>query len=94
MEWVIPDPATSLAPWRLYNIGNSNPVELMDYISAIEKAIGKEAKKNYLQMQPGDVPATSSNVQALMDDFLFKPDTLVEEGVKRFVDWYRAYYKT
>ena len=94
MEWVIPDPATSLAPWRLYNIGNSNPVELMDYISAIEKAIGKEAKKNYLPLQPGDVPATSANTEALMDDFLFKPNTPVEVGVKRFVEWYRLYYKT
>ena len=84
-----PDPATSLAPWRLYNIGNSNPVELMDYISAIEKTLGKKAKKNFMSLQPGDVPATSANVQELLDDFLFKSDTPVEEGVKRFVEWYR-----
>ena len=95
-EWngASPDPATSMAPWRLYNIGNSKPVRLMDYISAIEKVIGKEAKKNYLPLQPGDIPATSANTQALMDDFLFKPDTPVEEGVKQFVDWYWEYYKT
>jgi len=87
-----PDPATSKAPWRVYNIGNSNPVELMDYIKAIEKALDMEAKKNYLPMQAGDVPATSADVQALIDDVGFKPDTPVKEGVRRFVEWYRDYY--
>jgi len=87
-----PDPATSKAPWRVYNIGNSSPVELMDYIKAIEKALGMTAEKNFMPMQDGDVPATSADVQALMDDVGFKPDTAVEEGVKRFVDWYRDYY--
>lgn len=87
-----PDPATSKAPWRVYNIGNSSPVELMDYISAIEKALGMEAKKNFLPLQAGDVPATSANVEALINDIGFKPDTSVEVGVKRFVDWYREYY--
>jgi UDP-glucuronate 4-epimerase len=89
-----PDPGTSKAPWRVYNIGNSSPVELMDYISAIEKALGMEAKKNFLPLQAGDVPATSANVEALINDVGFKPDTPVEEGVKNFVDWYRSYYTT
>ena len=88
-----PDPATSKAPWRVYNIGNSSPVELMDYIKAIEKALGMEAEKNFMPLQAGDVPATSADVQALIDDVGFKPDTSVEEGVRRFVDWYRDYYK-
>ncbi len=87
-----PDPASSKAPWRVYNIGNSNPVELMDYIRAIEKALGMEAEKNFMPMQAGDVPATSADVQALMDDVGFKPDTPVEEGVRRFVEWYQGYY--
>ncbi|MDQ6956575.1 MAG: NAD-dependent epimerase, partial [Mariprofundaceae bacterium] len=87
-----PDPASSKAPWRVYNIGNSSPVELMDYIQAIEKALGMEAKKNFMPMQAGDVPATSADVQALIDDVGFKPDTSVEEGVRRFVKWYRGYY--
>jgi len=88
-----PDPASSKAPWRVYNIGNSSPVELMDYIKAIENALGIEAKKNFMPMQDGDVPATSADVQALMDDMGFKPDMPVAEGVGRFVDWYRGYYK-
>jgi UDP-glucuronate 4-epimerase len=88
-----PDPGTSKVPWRVYNIGNSSPVELMDYISAIENALGMEAKKNFLPLQDGDVPETSADVQALIDDVGFKPDTPVEEGVRRFVDWYRDYYK-
>ncbi len=87
-----PDPASSRAPWRLYNIGNSNPVELMDYISALEKALGMEAKKNFLPMQAGDVPATSADVNALMEDVGFKPDTAIEVGIQRFVDWYKSYY--
>ena len=88
-----PDPASSKAPWRVYNIGNSSPVELMDYIKAIEKALGMEAEKNFMPMQAGDVPATSADVQALMDDVGFKPDTPVEEGVRRFVEWYQGYYE-
>jgi len=87
-----PDPASSKAPWRIYNIGNSSPVELMDYIKAIEKALGMEAEKNFMPLQAGDVPATSADVQALIDDVGFKPDTPVEEGVRRFVEWYRGYY--
>jgi len=88
-----PDPATSKAPWRVYNIGNSSPIELMDYIGAVEKALGMEAKKNFLPMQAGDVPATSANVEALMNDVGFKPNTPVELGVKNFVDWYKGYYQ-
>ncbi len=88
-----PDPATSKAPWRLYNIGNSAPIALMDFIAAIEKSLGKEAKKNFLPMQPGDVPATSADVSALMHDVGFKPDTPVELGVDEFVQWYLKYYK-
>jgi len=93
-EGISPDSATSKAPWRVYNIGNSSPVELMDYIKAIEKALDMEAEKNFMPLQAGDVPATSADVQALMDDVGFKPDTLVEEGVKKFVDWYQDYYSS
>ena len=95
LKWngMSPDPATSKAPWRVYNIGNSSPVELMDYIKAIEKALGMTAKKNFMPLQAGDVPATSADVQALIDDVGFKPDTNVEDGVKRFVNWYREYYQ-
>ncbi len=88
-----PDPASSKAAWRIYNIGNSKPIALMDFIAAIETALGMQAKKNFMPMQAGDVVATSADVQALMDDVGFKPDTAVAEGVKRFVDWYRDYYK-
>jgi len=88
-----PDPASSKAPWRIYNIGNSQPIALMDFIKAIEDALGIEAKKNFLPMQAGDVVATSADVQALMDDVGFKPNTDLADGVKRFVDWYRGYYK-
>jgi len=87
-----PDPASSKAPWRIYNIGNSQPIALMDFIQAIEDALGIEAKKNFLPMQAGDVVATSADVQALMDDVGFKPDTSVSHGIKQFVDWYRSYY--
>lgn len=88
-----PDSGTSYAPFRIYNIGNNSPVELLDYIKAIEKAVDKEAKKNMLPLQPGDVPATYANVDDLMNDVGFKPETSVEEGVQRFVDWYRDYYQ-
>jgi UDP-glucuronate 4-epimerase len=88
-----PDSATSSAPYRLYNIGNSAPVKLMDYISAIEKALGKVSKKNLLPMQAGDVPATFADIFALERDVGFKPATSVEMGVGRFVQWFRDYYK-
>jgi len=94
-EWngVTPDSGTSKAPWRVYNIGNSSPVELMDYIGAIEKALGMEAKKNFMPMQDGDVPATYADVEDLVRDVGYKPNTPVEEGVARFVEWYRGYYQ-
>jgi len=88
-----PDPGTSKVPWKVYNIGNSSPVELMDYIGAIEKALGMEAKKNFMPLQDGDVPATYANVEDLVRDVGYKPDTEVEEGVARFVAWYRDYYQ-
>ncbi|HBT3580449.1 TPA: NAD-dependent epimerase [Klebsiella pneumoniae] len=86
-------PATSSAPFRVYNIGNSSPVELMDYITALEEALGMEAKKNMMPMQPGDVLETSAETQPLYDIVGFKPQTTVKEGVKNFVDWYKEYYK-
>jgi UDP-glucuronate 4-epimerase len=88
-----PDPSRSKAPYRVYNIGNNSPVGLMEFIEAIEKALGREAKKNFLAMQPGDVPATWADVKDLVEDFGYKPVMTVEEGVKRFVEWYVAYYK-
>ena len=88
-----PDPATSLAPWRVYNIGNSSPVELIDYIDAIENALGKKAIKKLLPLQPGDVPDTYANVDDLVQQFNYKPATTVQDGIQRFVDWYRNYYK-
>ncbi|MBB3323945.1 MULTISPECIES: NAD-dependent epimerase [Atlantibacter] len=93
-EWTVEEgsPATSSAPYRVYNIGNSSPVALMDYISALEKALGKEAIKNMLPMQPGDVLATSADTQALYEVIGFKPHTSVEEGVQQFVDWYKKFY--
>ncbi len=87
-----PDPGTSRAPWRIYNIGNSQPVELMHYVEVIEDCLGKKAEKNLLPMQPGDVPDTYADVTALTEDVGYKPDTSIEEGVERFVEWYRGYY--
>ena len=88
-----PDPGTSLSPWRVYNIGNNSPVELMDYIAALEKALGKTAKKNFLPLQDGDVPDTYANVEDLAEQFHYKPETSVEDGINRFVIWYRDYFK-
>jgi UDP-glucuronate 4-epimerase len=87
-----PDPSVSTAPYRIYNIGNNQPIELMRFIEVLEQCLGMEAKKNLLPMQPGDVPTTYADVSDLMADVGFKPDTSIEIGVKRFVDWYRAYY--
>jgi UDP-glucuronate 4-epimerase len=87
-----PDPASSPAPYRIYNIGNNNPVQLMDFIQAIEEHTGKEASKNFMPMQPGDVPKTWADVEDLMEDFGYKPQTDIKEGVKRFVEWFRQYY--
>ena len=88
-----PDPGTSLAPWRVYNIGNNNPVELVDYIAAIEKALGKTAIREMLPLQAGDVPDTYANVDDLVDQLHYKPETRVEDGIARFVTWYREYFK-
>ena len=87
-----PDPATSRAPYRIYNIGNNNPVALMHLIGTLEQALGRTAVKNMLPMQLGDVPATYADVQALEQDVGFAPKTSIETGVARFVEWYRAYY--
>jgi UDP-glucuronate 4-epimerase len=87
-----PDPGTSRAPYRIYNIGNSQPVELMDYIGAIESCLGKKAEMNLLPLQPGDVPDTYADVSDLITDTGYKPDTQVETGIANFVDWYREYY--
>ena len=87
-----PDPGTSLSPYRIYNIGNSSPVELNHYIEVIEECVGKKAIKNLLPLQPGDVPDTYADVQALTDDTGYKPDTPVEVGVRRFIDWFVDYY--
>ncbi len=88
-----PNSATSSAPYRLYNIGNHQPVELLRMIERLERALGKTARKNFLPMQPGDVPATYADVQDLIDDVGFKPDTPIEAGIRKFVEWYRSYYK-
>ena len=88
-----PDPGTSKAPWRVYNIGNNSPVELMDYIAALEKALGKKADMKLLPMQAGDVPDTYANVDDLVEQFHYKPATSIENGIARFVVWYRDYFK-
>lgn len=87
-----PDPGTSVAPYRVYNIGNNSPVELLDFIEAIEKELGMKAQKNLMPLQPGDVPATYANVDDLINDHGFKPQTTIEEGVRNFLSWYRRYY--
>lgn len=87
-----PDPGTSLAPYRIYNIGNNNPVKLNDFIEAIEDSLGKKAIREYLPMQPGDVPRTCADVTDLMNDVGFRPNTPVREGIGKFVQWYREYY--
>ena len=87
-----PDPGTSAAPWRVYNIGNSNPVPLLRYIEVLEECLGKKAKMNLLPMQPGDVPDTYADIEALKHDIGYSPKTPVEVGVKHFVDWYLDYY--
>lgn len=88
-----PDPGSSKAPWRVYNIGNQQPVELLDFIELLEKSLGKTVEKEMLPMQPGDVPDTYADVSALVDDVGYKPNTPIEEGVTRFVEWYRDYYR-
>ncbi|WP_349431050.1 NAD-dependent epimerase [Methylomarinum sp. Ch1-1] len=88
-----PDPGTSRAPWRVYNIGNQKPVELLDYIHTLEKFLGRSAEKELLPLQPGDVPDTYADVEALIADVDYRPSTTIEQGIERFVDWYRDYYQ-
>lgn len=88
-----PDPATSQAPYRIFNIGNNQPVELMHYIAALEKCLGRKAEIEFLPMQPGDVPSTMADVSELAEATGFRPATTVEEGISRFVKWYREYYR-
>lgn len=94
LEWSSdnPDPGTSNAPWRVYNIGNNRPVNLMDYIGSLERALGKEASKEFLPLQPGDVPDTWANVDDLVAQFDYKPNTSVEQGVTNFATWFKDYY--
>ncbi|MCF7970301.1 MAG: NAD-dependent epimerase [Methylococcaceae bacterium] len=87
-----PDPGTSKAPWRVYNIGNQSPVELMDYIETLEKFLGKKAEKVLLPLQPGDVPDTYADVDALVQDVGYKPNTTIKQGIEKFVAWYNSYY--
>ena len=87
-----PNPSTSRAPYRLYNIGNQRPIPLLHYIEVLEQCLGRKAQKNLLPLQPGDVPDTVADVEALTRDVGYRPSTPVEEGVKQFVEWYRAYY--
>ncbi len=88
-----PDPSSSHAPWKIYNIGNNRPVELIRYIEVLEECLGKKAQKNLLPMQPGDVPATYADIGDLVRDTGFHPSTTLEEGIPKFVEWYRNYYR-
>ena len=88
-----PDPGTSYAPYRIYNIGNNNPENLMRFIAVLEKALGREAQKIFLDMQAGDVPSTYADIDDLYDAVGFKPRTGIEEGISRFIEWYKSYYK-
>ena len=88
-----PDPSSSSAPYKVYNIGNNKPVKLMEFIETLEKHLNKEAIKEFLPLQPGDVPKTYANVDDLINDVGFKPDTSIDEGIKKFVEWYRNFYQ-
>lgn len=88
-----PEPGHSFAPYRIYNIGNNQPIPLMDFINAIENALGKKAQKEFHPMQLGDVPTTYANVDALVEDIAFKPQTPIHVGIQRFIDWYCKYYE-
>ena len=89
---VKPANGSSAAPWRIYNVGNSKPIDLLDYIKAIETSLGKKAVLDFLPLQPGDVGDTYASVDKLMHEYKYKPSTTVEVGVKQFVDWYQTYY--
>ena len=88
-----PDPATSFVPYQLFNIGNNNPVKLMDFITELETKLGQTAEKNYMDIQPGDVPMTWADVSDLFEYINYQPEVSVKEGISNFVDWYRAYYR-
>ena len=88
-----PDSGTSLAPWRIYNIGNNSPVELLDYIGALEESLGFKADKELLPIQPGDVLDTYADLDVFVGEFNYKPSMPVSQGVRNFVDWYKKYYK-
>ena len=88
-----PDPGSSAAPYRLYNIGNNQPVELLDFIAVLEECLGRPAKKDFLPLQAGDVPETWADVDDLVQAVGFRPTTPLREGIARFVEWYRAYYR-
>ena len=88
-----PDPATSYCPYRVYNIGNNNKQKLMHYIEVLENCLGKKAEKNFMPLQLGDVPATFANVDNLVRDLDYKPDTSLEYGIAQFVEWYQNYYR-
>ena len=88
-----PDPATSASPYKIYNIGSNNPVELLRYIEILEDCLGKKAEKNLLPLQPGDVPDTYADVDALLEDVNYQPTTSIEQGIGNFVDWYKSYYR-
>jgi UDP-glucuronate 4-epimerase len=88
-----PDPATSFAPYQIFNIGNSNPVKLMDFIGEIENQLGIEAEKNMMDMQPGDVAKTWADVEDLFEYINFRPQIGIEEGISQFIDWYKKYYQ-
>jgi UDP-glucuronate 4-epimerase len=87
-----PDSGSSLSPWKIYNIGSNNPIELKTYVAELEKALGKRAEKELLPLQPGDVPDTYADVDALVDDFDYKPSTPINKGIEKFVEWFNAYY--
>jgi len=87
-----PDPGSSSAPYKIYNIGNNNPVQLLEYIGAIEQALGKTIEKNLLPLQAGDVPATYADVQDLVEDLNYKPETTVQEGINKFIEWYKSFF--
>jgi UDP-glucuronate 4-epimerase len=88
-----PEPSNSKAPYQVYNIGNNSPVNLMDFISAIEKELGITATKNLMPIQAGDVPATFANVNDLVENLGYKPNTTIQEGIHQFIKWYRSYFK-
>ncbi len=94
-EWsgATPDPSSSNAPYKIYNIGNNSPVRLMDFIEAIETKLDKIAKKNFMDLQPGDVPETYANVEDLYRDIDFRPQTSIQDGINNFIDWYLEYYE-